>query len=353
MSQLLPTPSPAPVNTKQRFLDALQRKPVDRPPVAAVTTGITVEMMERRGIFWPEAHRRADLLAGLAESIHLYTETECIKLPFCMTVEVEALGAPVDYRTRDTIPTELRHIWDHPNQLYIPDDFFDLGRVPVVLAAVSTLRRRYNDEVPIVASIVGPFSLASKLFGFENFLVWMITEPDWVHRVMAALTPLAIRYSTALVEAGADTIIVGEAGSSGDLISAKQYRDFILPYHSQLCPAIPAPTIMHICGKSTRHTQYLADTGASAYSFDEGVDIAKARENTGGRMALIGYVPTIKVLLNGTPEDVYRSATECLNAGVDVLSAGCAMAPHTPLVNIAAMVEALRDWCAQRRKETG
>jgi uroporphyrinogen-III decarboxylase len=127
------------MNTKERFFNALYRRPVDRPPVAAVATGITVEMMDRAGIFWPEAHGRADQLAGLAETIHLYTGVECIKLPFCMTVEVEALGAPVDYRTRDTIPTESRHIWDHPDQVHVPEDFLDCGRVPVVLQAVSAL----------------------------------------------------------------------------------------------------------------------------------------------------------------------------------------------------------------------
>lgn len=340
------------MNTKERFFNALCRRPVDRPPVAAVATGITVGMQERAGIFWPEAHRRADKLAGLAETIHLYTETECIKLPFCMTIEVEALGATVDYRTLDTVPTETHHIWNHPDELHLPDDFFDRGRVPVVLQAITTLRRRYDAEVPIVASIVGPFSLASKLFGFENFLVWTIEQPAWVHRIMAAITPLAIRYARAQVEAGADAITVGEAGCSGDLLSAWTYRDFIAPYHSQLHPAIPAPTILHICGKSTRHTQYIADTGAAAYNFDEGVDPQVAHANLAGKMALTGYVPTVKVLLNGTPEDVYRSATECLNAGVHMLTPGCALAPHTSLENIAAMVEALHDWVPGRRPMT-
>ena len=52
------------MNTKERFLNALTQKPVDRPPVAAVVTGITVPMMEKANIFWPE---RADWYeAGVA-----------------------------------------------------------------------------------------------------------------------------------------------------------------------------------------------------------------------------------------------------------------------------------------------
>ncbi len=332
------------MNAKQRFLAALSFKPVDRPPVTSIATGITVEMMERSGIHWPEAHHNAQMLAGLAETIWLYTGIECIKLPFCMTIEVEALGAPIDFRTIDTLPTETAHPFSHPDELDIPDDFFDRGRVPVVLRAISDLRKRYDGEVPVVSSIVGPFSMAAKLFGFSNFLIWLITDPDYVHRIMQALTPLAVRYANAQVDAGADAITLGEASCSGDLISPGTYRDFIAPYHRILCSGVKAPTILHICGKSTRHTPFIAETGASAYSFDEGVDITTASQSLKGKVAMVGYVPTVKVLLNGTPEDVYRSSMDCLQRGVDVLNPGCAMAPYTPLENIRAMKQAAEAW---------
>jgi [methyl-Co(III) methanol-specific corrinoid protein]:coenzyme M methyltransferase len=332
------------MNTKERFMNALRLQPVDRPPVAAVVTGITVQMMEKSGIFWPEAHTDATKLAGLAETIWLYAQIECIKLPFCMTIEVEALGASINYRTIDTLPTEVGHIFNHPDELTIPTDFLDRNRVPTVLKAITQLRRRYDNEVAIVSSIVGPFALAAKLFGFENFLIWIITDPDYVHQIMEKLTPLAIKYAKAQVEAGADIIVIGEATCSGDLISPNTYRDFIAPYHSQLCPSIPAPTIMHICGKSTRHVPYLVDIGTDVYNFDEGVDINVAREYLKGKVAIAGYVPTVGVLLQGTPEDVYRASLECLDNGVDILTPGCSMAPHTPLENIGAMVQAAHDW---------
>jgi len=76
-------------------------------------TGLRVAMMEKCGIYWPEAHSDPDDLAALAESIYLYTDTECIKLPFDMAVEVEALGAEINYRTIDTTPTESGHIFNH------------------------------------------------------------------------------------------------------------------------------------------------------------------------------------------------------------------------------------------------
>jgi [methyl-Co(III) methanol-specific corrinoid protein]:coenzyme M methyltransferase len=328
------------MNNKERLLNALNLMEVDRPPVAAVTTGITVAMMEKSGIFWPESHKNVDDLAGLAESIYLYTDTECIKLPFDMAVEVEAMGAEINYRTIDTSPTEARHIFNHPDELVIPKDFFDRGRIPVVLSAISKLRKKYNDEVAIVTSTVGPFGLGAKLFGFNNFLMWILTNPEWVHQIMEVLTPLAIDYAIAQAEAGSDAIILGEATCTGDLISSKTYRDFIMPYHARLCPAIPVPDIMHICGKSTGHIPYIIQTGTACYNFDEGVDLNEAVRLMKGKVCIAGSVPTLSVLLNGTPEESYQYACKCLEAGVDILSPGCAMAPYTPIENINAMARA-------------
>ncbi|RME82102.1 MAG: MtaA/CmuA family methyltransferase [Caldilineae bacterium] len=332
------------MNAKARFLNALRLKPVDRPPVAAVVTGITVDMMEKAGIYYPDAHKTSEQLAGLAAAIWEHHRIEAIKLPFGMTVEAEVLGCEIDYGTYDTLPTDIYPIWNHPDELTIPDDFLERGRVPVVLEAISRLRQRYDNEVAVISSIVGPFALAAKLFGFPNLFPWLITEPDYVHRIMGRLTDLAISYANAQVEAGADAIVLGEATCSGDLISPDTYRDFILPYHKRLCPAIKAPTILHICGKSSNHLAYIAETGATCYSFDEGVDMAEARKHLKGRVALAGYVPTVEVLLNGTPELVYQASLECLGNGVDILAPGCSLPQHTPPENIAAMVQAAYDW---------
>jgi len=332
------------LNAKERFIRALNQQVVDQPPMAAVVTGITVEMMEKTGVFWPAAHSDAHQLAMLAASVWEVAGIECIKLPFCMTIEVETFGAPMDYGTMDTLPTEIGHVYNHPDELVIPEDFFERDRVPIVLEAIRLLRDRYADDVAIVSSIVGPFALAAKLFGFDNLFPWLITNPDYVHQILEELSDLAIRYATAQVEAGADAILIGEATCSGDLISGPNYRDFIAPHHKRICEAIPAPTILHICGDSTGHLPYIADTGATAYSFDEGCDIHQAREHLKGKVALAGYVPTVEFLLQGTSDSVYQASLECLGKGVDILAPGCSLPQHTKLANIEAMRRAVDDY---------
>ncbi|MCP4167319.1 MAG: MtaA/CmuA family methyltransferase [Chloroflexi bacterium] len=334
------------MNAKTRFINALHLQPVDRPPAAAVVTGITVNMMEQAGIFYPAAHHDADQLAGLAASIWEYCRLEVIKLPFGMTVEVEVLGMEIDFGTLDTLPTDIHSIWNHPNDIVIPDDFFDRARVPVVLEAISKLRKRYDDEVAVISSIVGPFALSAKLFGFPNLFPWIINEPAYVQQIMEPMADLAIRYANAQLDAGADVIVLGEATCSGDLISPETYRDFVLPHHKRLCAGIHGPTLLHICGKSSRHLPYIAETGATGYTFDEGVDMTLARQHLKGKVSLAGYIPTVEVLLNGAPDLVYQASLECLGNGVDILAPGCSLPQHTSHDNVAAILQAAEDWGA-------
>jgi uroporphyrinogen-III decarboxylase len=79
-------------------------------------------------------------------------------------------------------------------------------------------------------------------------------------------------------------------------------------------------------------------------SFDGKTDAAKACGILKGKTALIGYVDTMSVLLNGTPELVYAASIECIKTGVDCLSAGCALPSKVKNENIAAMVRASHEY---------
>ena len=91
---------------------------------------------------------------------------------------------------------------------------------------------------------------------------------------------------------------------------------------------------------------YIAETGTTGYSFDEGIDMAEARKHLKGKVALAGYVPTVEVMLNGSPDLVYQASLECLGNGVDILAPGCSLPQHTTMENVAAMMRAAEDWAA-------
>ena len=64
------------MSPKSRFLAAMLGGPVDRVPVGNVVSCITVELMEKAGAFFPDAHLNAELMATLAATGHEVARVE-------------------------------------------------------------------------------------------------------------------------------------------------------------------------------------------------------------------------------------------------------------------------------------
>jgi [methyl-Co(III) methanol-specific corrinoid protein]:coenzyme M methyltransferase len=329
------------MNGVERFLRVLRQEPVDRPPVVGVTSVVTVEMMRRIGTRWPDAHHDPDLMVRAGAAAHETCGLESVKVPFDMGVEAGALGADIDYGGEATLPKILAPRFASPDEFVVGDDFPSRGRVPVVLEAIRIARQRYGDRVPVIASVLGPFTITGCLFGVETLLIWLIEEPETVHAAMKTATRLAALYIREQFRAGAHVVQVGEPTASGDLISPAQYAEYVAPYHRELSQGTDLPLITHICGNITRQLPHLAASGFWGVSFDAKTDIQAARTHLKGKKALIGYVPT-GLLLDGSAGEVRAAAAQCLREGVDALNAGCAVPPESPLDNVMAMIAAAR-----------
>lgn len=332
------------MNCVDRFLRVLNGQPVDRAPVVGVTSVVTVDLMRQVGTRWPDAHHDPEQMVRSGAAAHVLCGLESVKVPFDMAVESGALGADIDYGSEATLPKIRTPPLAEPNQLAFGSDLLTRGRFPVVLEAIRIARRKYGNSVPVVSSMLGPFTLSGCLFGVETLLVWMIEEPEKVQAAMAAATRLAAMYIRGQFEAGAHVVQVSEPTASGDLISPAQYLTHVAPYHRELTTGSDRPVITHICGNITRHLPHLATAGFRGVSFDAKTDIGAVRTHLKGKAALIGYVPT-SLLRDGSSEEVRAAARQCLQEGVDALNAGCAVAPDTPLDNVRAMIAAAREGC--------
>ena len=86
------------MNEKERLKKALHHEKTDRPPCicpGGMMNMITTDLMDRSGITWPEAHLNAEMMADLAQANYENGCFENVGVPFCMTIEAEAMGAQV------------------------------------------------------------------------------------------------------------------------------------------------------------------------------------------------------------------------------------------------------------------
>ncbi|MCL2295747.1 MAG: uroporphyrinogen decarboxylase family protein, partial [Methanomassiliicoccaceae archaeon] len=88
------------------------------------------------------------------------------------------------------------------------------------------------------------------------------------------------------------------------------------------------------------------------FSFDHAVDVAKAKRMAGKKMAIMGNIDPVSLIMSGTPDDI---ATECYRiidtAGRDgglILAPGCETPQSSPDENVRAMGQSGIDYWKNR-----
>ena len=328
-------------NVKERILATLRGRRPEGRVVWVPTVGVTVEAMKKVDATWPDSHWDPKKMARAAASTYELTGVPCCTVPFCLTLEGEALGGPLDKGSEMTQPQIMEHIESGFDEFELPGDFLQRGRIPVVLEAISLLAKSQRDIQPVNMKVTGPFTIACAVFGAERILLATLEEPEAVKRVMELMAQVAIALSRAAIDAGADTITLSDPVASGDLLSGGQYAEFALPYEAKVFATVKdVPTALHICGYTKDLMPHIRKTGTMAFSFEEKVEVKDAKEILAGDVRAIGNVAPVRALLNGGPADVLREANKCFEDGVDLLSSGCAVPPLTKLENLRAMAAA-------------
>ena len=138
--------------------------------------------------------------------------------------------------------------------------------------------------------------------------------------------------------------MVGIGDPAASLVGPKIYREFVWPYEKRLADgmrAVGLRTRLHICGNTRPILADLGRLGCDLIDVDSAVPMAEARAGTGERQVLLGGIDPVRVLLNGTPEDVIAAVTACRRAANDryIAGAGCEVPPGTPPENLRALAK--------------
>ncbi len=327
---------------KKRFFRAVKQLNVDRPPVLSVNSTVTAEIMEMLGIFMRDAYSDPKKMAELASTSYTVFGLEAVGVPFCQTVEAEVFGIDVDWgKKKTTIPTISYRGDVAPEGIDVPENFLERGRVPTVLDAIEILSERF-DDIPVFGRVIGPFSLAAHIANMEKILRMSIKKPKLVVELTEMCIDVIAEYANAMLEHGADAVVIENMFASADVIGAKGYASSAKPFDKELVGKIKGETILHICGDCTSIIEDMVETGVSGLSIDSKTDAGHAVEISRNRSAILGNVDTVYTLPFGAEKDVRNEVIRAIEAGVDVVAPGCAISPLTPTENVKVMVETVK-----------
>lgn len=332
---------------KERLMKILHREPVDRP--ACICPGgmmnmVTAELMEACGAALPEAHGDAGQMAKLARACWEQGCFENVGVPFCMTVEAEAMGATVDLGSRIIEPRVTAYPICSAEQWQTLKSLDPgRGRPAVVLEAIRRLKADCP-TVPVVGNITGPVSTAASLLEPMVFYREMRKKNAQVHALMDFVTEQLLRFGLALIEAGADVITISDPSGTGEILGPRYFEEFAVASINRLVDRFRQAgvgTIVHICGQMSGVYAQAARIRSHALSFDAIVSMEKARENLPDH-AIMGNVSTYGLEF-GTPEKVRAMAGAALRQGVDLLAPACGLGMKTPLENEQAILACLHE----------
>ena len=254
------------------------------------SVGVSPEVTKTLDLEFPDAYLRRDTMAVLSKAIKEHDGANFCLLPFCRTVEIEAMGAKVNMGNEVAGPRAAEPICKTPEDvLALPDIDFSQGRIREVLESCRLLKEQGEN---VCLEISGPWTQIQGLMDSRYVFKYYRKQPDETVAALTKLTDQLLPYVDAAREAGVDIITysdsAGTLGILGPKQMAKATRDVTYPFVKRLVEYVDGSMAIQMCPKIA---YALIDTGLAdvkIHDLGEKVDFMEALLELRGTVRMAG-----------------------------------------------------------------
>ena len=339
------------------FLRALLRQPTDYTPLW---------LMRQAGRYLPEyraTRAKAGSFMGLATNPDYDTEVTiqpldrypldaAILFSDILTVP-DAMGLGLSFAEGEG-PRFAHPLRDEKAVLALREP--DLASLQYVFDAVTQIRKTLNGRVPLIGFSGSPWTLACYMVeggGSDDFRLvkgMLYDRPDLMHHILNVNAKAVAAYLNAQIDAGAQAVMIFDTW--GGALADGVYQAFSLHYMREVIKGLKRehdgqkiPCIVFTKGGGLWLDE-IADSGADAVGLDWTVNLAKARQQVGHKVALQGNLdPNV---LFAKPEQIHAEVEKVLTSfgkpgpGTGhVFNLGHGISQFTPPESVTALVEAV------------
>jgi len=270
-----------------------------------------------------------------------------------LSVEAESFGSEIR-KSDHEVPTVVSRILEKPEdaaKLKVPD--VKSGRTALYIKAIEKASREISDR-PVLAGVIGPFSLAGRLMDMSEIMANCYDEPDFVNAALEKTAGFITNYILEFKKAGANGVVMAEPAAG--LLSPGLIEEFSSRYVKKIADRVKDDEfffLYHNCGPNTPLAlPSLTGIGADAYHFGDAIKMTQAIEGLPDNVLIMGNVSPSAQFRNGTPESIYAATTEilgqCSKHRNFVISSGCDIPPSSPWENIDSFFKAVKDFYAEQ-----
>ncbi len=338
------------------FLRALRRQPTEHTPVW---------LMRQAGRYLPEycaTRAKAGSFMGLATNVDYATEVTlqplerypldaAILFSDILTVP-DAMGLGLSFAAGEG-PKFAKVLRDEASiaALEVPD----MAKLRYVFDAVTSIRKALNGRVPLIGFSGSPWTLACYMVegggsdDYRQVKSLMYSRPDLMHRLLAVTADAVALYLNEQMKAGAQAVMVFD--SWGGVLADGAFQEFSLAYTRRVLEQLDRqvngediPRIVFTKGGGLWLDE-MAELPTDALGLDWTMDLGKARERVGHKVALQGNLdPNV---LFAPAERIEAEARRVLDrfgphAG-HVFNLGHGISQYTPPESVEVLVRTVHE----------
>lgn len=331
---------------KERVIRLFKREPIDTMPCFSGMGMVTIQVINEMNIRFADVHTSAHHLAHSAKITAEMFGYDAVVVPYDMCTVPEALGRGASlYQNSDEIlyPT-VPHKWEKIDDVVIPDDFLNRGRMPLVDQAITILKSEIDGNLALGGWVLGPFTMAGQIVELNPLLKGVRKDKERTQAFLERMTDLVIEVAQHYQTLGVDYMNIREMGTGSDLLSPKVWENLIGPKLKKIFEKIEIPTINHICGSTDLIIEMMNECGADAISVDQKNNLTESRKKLGRDTLLLGNFDPYATLVTGDLSEVDPVIKKCIENGADAVWPGCDIWPDAKKENVEAYVRAVREY---------
>lgn len=198
------------------------------------------------------------------------------------------------------------------------------------------------------------FERAWTLCGMENLLMWMVSDPGFVHTLLDAICDYNLIIIREAVKYPIDCFMFGDdwGQQKGQIMGPPYWREFILPRIKRMYQAVKDAgkfVCQHSCGDIRELFPDLIGAGLDIYQTfqPEIYDIAKVKKEYGSWLTFWGGISTQHFLPFATPVEIkvkVKETIEILGKGGGYIAAPThSMPKDISSENVLALIDALKN----------
>ena len=282
------------MTSMQRVLTTMGQHEPDRVPLFLLTT---MHGARELGLSIRDYFARAEhVVEGQMRLLHKY-RSDCLYTFYYAAIELEAFGGETVFI--DNGPPNAGEPVIHRSEdidRLQPPRVAETACLSRGLETIRQLKEKVGDTVPIIGSVVSPFSLPVMQMGFGPYIELIYEQPERFARLMAINQAFCVEWANAQLAAGATAIGYADPVSSTTIIPRELYLKTGHRVDMETLHRINGPTAVHLAsGRGLDIVDDIVATSAAAVGVSTLDDLAEWKAAARGRLTLLGNLNGVEM----------------------------------------------------------